>query len=63
MSIGEAFDVEVEIARCDQEIREIRERPYVDPRAPWAYVPAMGLADWEHEKRTLRRMTEGVWRS
>jgi transposase len=51
-----AVDLAREIARCDREIAEIREHPFVDPRAPWAYVPAMGLADWEREKRILQQI-------
>jgi hypothetical protein len=39
-----------ELARCDREIAEIKAR---DNSAAPAYLPTLGIADWEHEKRLL----------
>jgi hypothetical protein len=45
------FDLHEQIARCEREIAEIRDRK--DECA--AYLTVLGLNDWEYEKRLLLR--------
>lgn len=40
---------EREIARCDRELEEMRNQPSGQP----AYLTALGILDWEREKRLI----------
>lgn len=51
MSIGEEFDLALEIARCDREIRAMETQPVGQP----AYLTTLGIEDWKAEKRILQR--------
>ena len=42
------------VARCDREIREIQERPEECGPHDWAYLPSMGLMDWQIERDLIR---------
>lgn len=54
----DAADVGRLIARCDQEIAEIRARPETTRPCDWAYLPTMGLVDWGMEKRLIMAATQ-----
>ncbi len=42
-----------QLARCDREIAEIRERPDVVAGIAPAWLVTLGIEDWEAEKRLL----------
>jgi hypothetical protein len=44
--------IEIEIARCDKEIRAMEQQPPVQP----AYLTTLGLEDWRAERRILEQM-------
>ncbi len=56
----DAADVGRLISRCDQEIAEIHARPEANGPHDWAYLPAMGLIDWQMEKRLILKGSDDV---
>jgi hypothetical protein len=47
-------DRSIALARCDQEMREIRERRDVIAGEVRAWLVVLGLEDWEMEKRLIQ---------
>lgn len=47
------MSVQDDLARCDREIAEIRNRPDVLDGSTPAWLATLGILDWEYEKRLV----------